>query len=206
MTIVLATKNAGKIRELSELLSPLFPAEIKSLADFPDIDKLDIEETGDTYQQNATLKAKVIAEKTHLPTIADDSGLEVEALDHFPGVNSARWKAGNDQERNTALLKKLATSQSRHAKFIAVLCFFDPQSGFESCVEGVMPGKIAHAQQGSNGFGYDPIFIPDGFNKTFAELSSTEKNSVSHRGKAVLQLAKLLTEKYGKLNLSIESI
>jgi len=206
MTIVLATKNKGKVRELSELLSLYLPLKIKSLADFPKLDSLIIEETGDNYQQNASLKAQVIAGKTGLPTIADDSGLEVESLDNFPGIHSARWHAGNDQDRNKALLKKLADHQLRRAKFVAVLCFFDPHSQFESCVEGIMPGKIAHSQRGTHGFGYDPIFVPDGFQQTFAELTTQQKNTVSHRSQAAYKLAQLLSEKYGKLDVSIETI
>lgn len=181
------------------LLGDDWDISLKTLNDFPNLKNLAIEETGGTYEKNASLKASVVADMTGLPTLADDSGLEVEALDDFPGINSARWMPGSDQERNLGLLKKMLTIKNRSAQFVSVLCFVDPQEHHQFCVEGVMKGTIGKVQRGSNGFGYDPLFIPEGFSKTFAELSSKQKNSISHRALAVQKLVQMLQLKYGKL-------
>jgi len=202
MTIVIATRNKGKVKELAKLLGDGDQYVFKSLDDFEELSNLEIEETGQTYEHNAALKAKIVAEKTNHVAIADDSGLEVKSLDNFPGINSARWMPGSDQERNRGLLKKLSGAKTRSAQFVAALCLYDPETKFESCVKGVLKGKIAQSPHGNNGFGYDPIFIPNGFNQTLAELGQETKDKISHRSVAAEKLDQLLTKKYGKLEAS----
>lgn len=179
MELLLATANKGKIAELRSLCEP-HRVTVYSLGD-EGIPNLDVEETGSTFAENAELKARAFAEATGLPVVADDSGLEVDALDGGPGVKSARWVSGSDEDRNQALLEKLETAQSRSARFKTVVCYLSKPSAKPLFFEGTISGTIATTPAGSEGFGYDPIFIPDGYTETFAELGVETKNTLSHR-------------------------
>lgn len=184
--VVFASHNAGKIKEIKELLQP-FGINVKSALDM----KLpDVEETGSTFAENSLLKSQTIAELTGLPCIADDSGLCVDALNGAPGVYSARYAPNRDFDKGMEkLLAEMAQSpnKSRKAHFSCVISLAFPNGGYE-LFEGRVDGHIATEKQGIGGFGYDPLFIPDGFAKSFAQMSKDEKNQVSHRGRAVEKL------------------
>ncbi len=184
--VVFASHNAGKIKEIKELLQP-FGINVKSALDM----KLpDVEETGSTFAENSLLKSQTIAELTGLPCIADDSGLCVDALNGAPGVYSARYAPNRNFDKGMEkLLAEMAQSpnKSRKAHFSCVISLAFPNGGYE-LFEGRVDGHIATEKQGNGGFGYDPLFIPDGFAKSFAQMSKDEKNQVSHRGRAVEKL------------------
>lgn len=184
--VVFASHNAGKIKEIKELLQP-FGINVKSALDM----KLpDVEETGSTFAENSLLKSQTIAELTGLPCIADDSGLCVDALNGAPGVYSARYAPNRNFDKGMEkLLAEMAQSpnKSRKAHFSCVISLAFPNGGYE-LFEGRVDGHIAAEKQGIGGFGYDPLFIPDGFAKSFAQMSKDEKNQVSHRGRAVEKL------------------
>ncbi len=181
--IVLATKNRHKVVEIAEMMKDI-PVRLRTLADFPNIQ--DIEETGDTFAENALLKARAVFQKTRLITLSDDSGLEVDALNGAPGIYSARFAGGdkNPAANNAKLLQELQNvpDSQRGAQFRCVVAIVAP--GFEKVVEGIVRGKIIHAYRGEAGFGYDPLFVPDGYSQTFAELGAEIKNRISHRAKA----------------------
>lgn len=184
--ILLATHNQGKLREMQSLLAVdqvqcVLPSERGVPADF------DVAETGKTFAENALIKAKAFAEKTGMITLADDSGLEVDVLHGEPGVRSKRYVEGSDHDRNRKILDLLrfTQAQDRGAQFVTVLCLYDPKTQKPEYFEGTVKGKIAHGEQGSDGFGYDPIFIPDGYTQTFAELGLEIKNRLSHRAQAL---------------------
>lgn len=195
MNVFIASANEGKIREIKAILADT-SLNLISVLDRPDLKDFDVEETGKTFQDNALLKAKAYAELVKMPTIADDSGLEVQALDGFPSVNSNRWFAGTTSERNEALLDLLKDKQNRQARFYSVICFYDPKSKTAEFFDGEIVGKIAPEQRGSKieGFGYDPIFIPDGYEKSFAELGAAFKNTISHRRKALFKLSQYVLQ------------
>lgn len=186
-TIVLATRNQGKVREFRELLKG-FPVEIKSLADFGPLPEP--VEDGRTFDDNAYKKASFTAKALGLPAIADDSGLEVEALDGAPGVYSARYagEQASDADNIAKLLKELQGKTNRKAAFACVLSIAVP-SGPALTYEGRCEGEITEEPRGSSGFGYDPVFFYPPLGKTFAEISLAEKNKVSHRGRALAELA-----------------
>ena len=177
--LIIATGNKGKYSEFVNIIGN-FADEIIFA---PEIAKMIVDETGKTYAENAMLKARAWAEKSGLPCLADDSGLEVEALDGAPGLYSARIIPGNDEDKVSWLLSKLEGKINRNARFAAALALCVPGK-FTLICEGECKGVIATSQSGKNGFGYDPVFIPDGFNLTFAELSSDIKNKISHRADA----------------------
>ena len=185
---VLATKNRGKVEEMKALLQGL-GFEILSLDEVADVGE--IVEDGNSFLENAMKKAKVVAEKTGLLAIADDSGLEVDALDGRPGIHSARFAGENasDEENNIKLLHEMqdVPDEKRGAGFKCVIVAYRPDGKWLS-VEGECRGIITTSQRGTNGFGYDPVFVPEGYDKTMAELTSEEKNRISHRGKALLRL------------------
>jgi XTP/dITP diphosphohydrolase len=185
-SLVLATRNPGKTREIRELLNN-FPVEIKNLDDFGPIP--DVQEDGTTFDENAFKKASFTAKVLGLPALADDSGLEVEALGGAPGVHSARYAgpSATDQERAAKLLQEMEGKTNRAAAFMCVISVAVP-SGVALTYEGRCEGLIAEAPAGENGFGYDPIFYYPPLKKTFAQLSAAEKNRVSHRGKALAEL------------------
>ncbi|MBE9581249.1 MAG: XTP/dITP diphosphatase [Proteobacteria bacterium] len=184
--LVLATRNPGKTREIWDLLKD-FPVEIKNLDDFGPIP--DVEEDGATFDDNAFKKASFTAKVLGLPALADDSGLEVEALEGAPGVRSARYAgpSATDQENNDKLLKEMKGKASRRAAFMCVISIAVP-SGVALTYEARCEGLIAEAPAGDNGFGYDPVFFYPPMNRTFAQLSAEEKNQVSHRGKALAEM------------------
>jgi XTP/dITP diphosphohydrolase len=184
--IVLATRNAGKAKEFQQLLKN-FPVEIKNLNDFGPIPE--VEEDGATFDDNAYKKASFAAKVLGLPTIADDSGLVVEALDGAPGVKSARYAGehATDQENIKKLLTEMEGERNRHAAFECVISIAVP-SGPALTYEGRCEGEITMQPKGDSGFGYDPVFYFPEYGKTFAELTGNEKNKVSHRGKALAQV------------------
>lgn len=190
MKLVLATKNAGKVVEFRRILEELGATdlEVVGLEAFPEIG--DVEETGTTFAENSLLKARTISRLTGLPALADDSGICVDALGGAPGLYSARYSGKGDAANNEKLLNELkdVPDQERTAYFICVAAFVRPD-GFEHVEEGRFYGKIIHKPSGTGGFGYDPLFQPDGLNCTSAELSDIEKDAISHRGKAMRAIA-----------------
>lgn len=189
--ILIATQNKGKLLEFESLLGDL-GYEVLSPVAFDSVRDLEVEETGETFEDNSLLKAKAFAERTQLLTIADDSGLELYALEGFPGVRSDRWMTGTAQQKNQALLKKIENVDDRTARFVSCLCLFDPISGKEKFFRGEIEGEISYEEAGVGGFGYDPIFIPLGFDLTFAELGKDVKNEISHRKIALNKLKNYL--------------
>ena len=182
--LLIATSNEGKLREARAILKDL-PFVTRSLAGYPFIEP--ITETGVTFVENATLKAMGYARQTKVLTLADDSGLEVEALNGAPGVWSARYMDEHASyfDRNESLLSKLQGEQNRAARFVCAVVIADAEGRLLNVSTGICVGHIANSQRGSGGFGYDPIFIPAGFEKTFAELPSLLKNRISHRAQAL---------------------
>lgn len=192
--IVMATHNQGKIKELKLLLADT-NLKLLSLADFPELGPL--EETGQTFRENARQKAETVAKATGLVAIADDSGLEVDALQGAPGVYSARFagKEADDEANNAKLLQCLAHTpqDKRTARFRSVIAIAKP-SGECYFAEGTCEGSIGFRPKGSNGFGYDPLFIVQGDKRTLAEFSIEEKNKISHRGKALREAKDILLQ------------
>lgn len=184
--LLIATSNPGKIRELESLLAAL-PLRLRSLKEFPSIQE--VAETGNTFTENAVLKATGYARQTRLWTLADDSGIEVEALGGAPGVFSARYggASASDADRVRMLLDELARTNDtrRRARFTAVVAIASADAQVVNVAQGHCPGHLADAPRGTNGFGYDPIFIPDGHKQTFGELSGEVKRSISHRARAL---------------------
>lgn len=194
MKIVVASNNQHKIRELKDILSDL-DVELLTLKDLG-ID-INIIEDGDTFESNARKKAKAVFELTELPTIADDSGLEVEALHGAPGVHSSHYagEEHNYQKNNAKLLKELKNKPKPHiARFVCVINFKTEVE--DEIFYGECRGEIIDEPRGDNGFGYDPLFKPYGFDKTFAELPPEIKNKISHRYNASLKLKNYLEKKY----------
>ncbi|MBN1832172.1 MAG: XTP/dITP diphosphatase [Deltaproteobacteria bacterium] len=184
--LVLATRNPGKISEFKELLSS-FSVEIKSLQDFGPIPP--VKEDGDTFEENAYKKAHTTAKILGFPVLADDSGLEVQALGGLPGVRSARYagEKATDRDNNLKLLEAMKGVVDRRASFRCVICIAVPR-GPALTYEEACHGEIIHEMEGDRGFGYDPIFYYPPLKKTFAQMTVEEKNRVSHRGKAAAQL------------------
>ena len=193
--LLIATGNTGKAAEIRVLLGNL-PIGLRTLIDFPNVRP--VVESGNTYEENAVLKARSYARQTALFALADDSGLEVEALGGAPGVISARYagQGASDNDHVAFLLRELANAPSanRSARFVCVIALADSTSAIVDVEYGVCEGQIIDEPRGANGFGYDPIFIPQGFDKTFAELPNKIKNDISHRGRA-LQAARAFLER-----------
>jgi XTP/dITP diphosphohydrolase len=187
MMVVLASRNKGKIAEMRELLKD-FPVELKSLDDFGPVP--DVIEDGETFDDNAYKKAAFTAKVLGIPAISDDSGLEVEALGGAPGVFSARYAGENasDQDNVQKLLNEMKGKENRKAAFHCVISVAVP-SGPALTYEGRCEGEIIGEPKGDSGFGYDPVFYYPEFGKTFAESDPVEKNSVSHRGRALAEMA-----------------
>lgn len=192
--IVLATNNAGKIKEFAQLLKPL-GLEVKPLSDFPEIGE--IVEDGKTFLDNALIKARTVSAKTGLVAVADDSGLEVDYLDGRPGVYSARFagEGHDDQANNEKMLRELqgVPDEKRTARYRCVMAAVAP-NGQEIHTQGSYEGSIAHDYKGNGGFGYDVIFIDPDLNRHVAELNPQEKHARSHRGKAMQELIKIWPE------------
>ena len=201
MKIILATQNQGKVRELRELLVDE-EIEVLSLLDIPDWE--DVVENGVTFPDNAALKARVAVRRTGLIALADDSGLEVDALDGAPGVYSARYagEPKDDERNNDKLLHLLDTipEHKRTARFRCALVIATP-FGEEYLTEGAVEGRILTLRRGSDGFGYDPVFFIPEFARTMAELTLTEKNTVSHRAQAFRKVIPILRDLKDKGNL-----
>jgi XTP/dITP diphosphohydrolase len=194
--LLVATNNKGKVRELSQLLSD-FPLRLRLLDEFPDI--VEAEETGETFAENATIKALHYSARSGLLTLSDDSGLVVDALGGAPGVRSARY-AGREAtyaERMSKLISELDLTgdAERRARFVCVIAVADPSTGTLHTFEGACEGRIARAPRGTGGFGYDPLFIPDGHDRTFGELPAEVKHNLSHRARALQQAARHLRER-----------
>jgi len=193
MTFVLATANPGKVSEMREILSDV-GFDVVSRDDIGI--KIEVEESGHTFFENAMLKAQAICHASGLPAIADDSGLVVSALSGQPGVYSSSYGGAklSDSERCAYLLKNMKDMEQRDAKFVCnIICFF-PDGDYISS-EGECLGEIISEQRGDNGFGYDPIFKVSGTDKTMAELTSDDKNKISHRGKALNKFVLSLRER-----------
>lgn len=196
MKIVFATNNQHKLQEIREILGDQF--EILSLADIGCHE--DIPETGNTLEANAHQKAEYVFDHYHIDCFADDTGLEVDALGGAPGVHSARYAEGTDHnsEANMAkLLREMGDNDNRKARFRTVISLIQMEGGNPVCsreyqFEGVVEGRIDREKHGSEGFGYDPVFIPEGYDKSFAELGEEIKNQISHRARAVKKLAEWL--------------
>ena len=192
MKLVLATQNPKKLKEMNEILSHL-SVEVVSEAELGV--RIEVEETGETFTDNARLKATAVMQATGLPAVADDSGLCVDALNGGPGVYSARFggEGLDDKDRYTLLLEMLRGQTDRAAHFhTSIVCAFP--NGDELVCEGECPGTIAFAPMGEGGFGYDPIFFVPELRKTFGQLTAEEKASVSHRGKALRAFAAALDD------------
>lgn len=187
--LVFATNNAHKLEEIRAILGD--KVEILSLNDINC--HADIPETADTLEGNAELKAAYIYTNYGLDCFADDTGLEVEALNGAPGIYSARYAGGegHDSEANMKkLLTEIAGKTNRNAQFRTAICLIE--KGNKHLFEGIVKGQIIEAKRGNSGFGYDPVFIPEGYNETFAEMGNTEKNKISHRARAVAALCEYL--------------
>ncbi len=201
MKLLLATHNHNKVIELQALLKDHPEIEVLTLSDLNITEEP--EETESTFSGNAALKAQWAANRSGLLSMADDSGLEIDALNKEPGVYSARY-LGKDTpyiEKNAIILARLHDAKNRSARFISVVAIATPKSvvsDFQNTdiilCEGIMEGSIAFDQKGSNGFGYDPIFVPDGFKETYAQMSTPDKNKVSHRGQAFRKAVTVLIQ------------
>ncbi|MBS1550021.1 MAG: RdgB/HAM1 family non-canonical purine NTP pyrophosphatase [Bacteroidetes bacterium] len=177
--LLIATHNLHKKEEIQQILGSDFC--VKSLSDM-DLHE-EIVEDGDSFEANALIKAKYCFEKTGIPSVGDDSGLVVNALDGRPGIYSARYAGNHDFEKNIAkVLEEMKGKENRSAYFITVLCLYDEQGA--RFFEGRVEGHLLTENKGHQGFGYDPIFVPNGYDKTFAEMPSEDKNKISHRKKA----------------------
>lgn len=190
MEVVIASNNAGKIAEIKAVLGDFF-SEFNSLKD-KGID-LDVEETADTFEGNARLKAEAVAGLTGLPALSDDSGLEVDALGGAPGVYSARYSGGSSEDNNRLILQKMQGETDRNCRFVSVIVLRFPD-GREFVARGETTGQLLEAERGTGGFGYDPLFLSDDLGITFAEATAEQKNSVSHRGRALRELRKILSK------------
>ncbi|NLL13406.1 MAG: RdgB/HAM1 family non-canonical purine NTP pyrophosphatase [Fibrobacter sp.] len=191
--VLVATSNRGKLLEIQQILRSV-PLELISMDEYFD-SQVEIEETGSTFEENALIKAQWVYNKSGLWALADDSGLEVDALGGKPGVLSARFAGVNagTEENNRKLLNELEniSASDRSARFRCVLVLKTAPDSY-LCSEGVCEGHIGFEPRGSNGFGYDPLFIPEGLDRTFAQLSSEEKHLLSHRAKALKSLLEKL--------------
>ena len=202
--LLVATNNAGKVRELSQLLSDA-PLRLRLLSEFEGV--AEAEETGTTFAENAVLKALHYSAHAGLLTLSDDSGLAVDALGGAPGVYSARYAGAHATyaERMAKLLGELETAggADRRARFVCVIAVADPAGGRVETFEGVCEGRIARAPRGTNGFGYDPLFIPDGHDRTFGELPEEVKHSLSHRARALARAVRHLRERFTDTGLTL---
>ena len=198
--IVLATANTHKVIEFQRILNELLPGLVLVKAtDFPGVPE--IEETGSTFAENALIKAKAINEFTNLPALADDSGLVVDALNGAPGVFSARYAGigASDKANVLKLLSEIKDIEQSllSARFECVIALVDRSQNLELVVDGQMPGQVIKEIRGENGFGYDPIFVPQGLTKTSAELTDVEKDQISHRGLALRKMSVVLKQLIG---------
>lgn len=197
---MLATANTHKVIEFQRILNELLPGLVLVKAtDFPGVPE--IEETGSTFAENALIKAKAINEFTNLPALADDSGLVVDALNGAPGVFSARYAGigASDKANVLKLLSEIKDIEQSllNARFECAIALVDRSQNLELVVDGQMPGQVIKEIRGENGFGYDPIFVPQGLTKTSAELTDVEKDQISHRGLALRKMSVVLKQLIG---------
>ena len=196
ITMIAASSNAHKIKEIQSIMSK-FGVKVVSRKE-AGVPEFEIEEDGETFEENSLKKAEAIMKATGKLTVADDSGLMVDYLGGAPGVYSARFAGEecDDEKNNEKLLKHLEglPAEDRKAKFVSVITLMFPD-GNTIGARGECPGRIIETPTGENGFGYDPLFVPDGLSKTFAQLSDKEKNSISHRARALEKLEEILTER-----------
>ena len=199
MKILIATQNAHKVQEILQIWNS-FPFEVMTLKQLPHYPH--VIEDGDSFEANAFKKAREIAAFTGMLTVSDDSGIEVDALNGAPGIYSARYagEGASDSDNNLKLIHELKDfppdSDERRGRFRCVAAFVDPSDGFEFSTEGVIEGRILSDLKGRQGFGYDPLFYVPHLEKTTAEMSSEEKNGISHRGQAFLKMKTFLLKKY----------
>ena len=197
MKLILASNNKKKLRELGEILSDM---DVELLSQREAGCDFEVEETGTTFAENAYLKAKAVADATGLAAVADDSGLMVEALNGEPGVYSARYAPGgheaSDKEKYEYLLSKLVNVEHRAAKFVSSICCIFPDGNIIR-TEGECRGEILRTPAGEGGFGYDPVFMPQGYDRSMAELGTEVKNRISHRANALREFKKKLRELNG---------
>ena len=195
MKILIASTNRGKIEEFKRVLEPVGIEVVEPK------EKLEVEEKGETFLENACIKAKAYYERYGIPSLADDSGLVVDAISPYPGIYSSRFysiefggkeevKETKDEANIRKLLRLLKGKKERTARFIAVLFFYAGDRGF--FVKGEVKGRISESPRGEKGFGYDPVFIPEGYDKTFAELPPQEKDRISHRGRALEKFLEII--------------
>ncbi len=193
MQIVLATRNKGKIRELARIFAHELPeVELLGTDNFPDL--ADVDETEDSFEGNALLKAGAVSRFTKLPAIADDSGLAVDHLKGAPGIYSARYSGvhGDDEANLQKVLREMEGIANRRAQFVCAAAFVAP-NGYQKVIRAEMVGQLISLPRGANGFGYDPIFVPEGFAQTTGEMAPDLKDSISHRGKAMRELAQIIS-------------
>ena len=193
MQIVLATRNKGKIRELARIFAHELPeVELLGTDNFPDL--ADVDETEDSFEGNALLKAVAVSRFTKLPAIADDSGLAVDYLKGAPGIYSARYSGvhGDDEANLQKVLREMEGIANRRAQFVCAAAFVAP-NGYQKVLRAEMVGELISQPRGANGFGYDPIFVPEGFAQTTGEMAPDLKDSISHRGKAMRELAQIIS-------------
>lgn len=195
MTLLLASNNSHKAKEFNEIFDKLIPGKVELvLPNQISNENLEVVEDGDTFIANSLIKAKAYYDKFKIPVISDDSGLEVDALNGAPGIHSARYAGehGDDAANRKKLLIELKNNENKRANFIACLCFY---SGNEPVFfEGKVFGNIISEEKGEGGFGYDPIFIPEGYDETFAEMDQSEKNKISHRSLALQRFCEWIEE------------
>jgi XTP/dITP diphosphohydrolase len=193
--LLVATRNRGKVRELRELLKSV-PLELVGLGDFDGLE--DVEETGSSFRENAELKAVGYARQSGLLALADDSGLEVEVLGGAPGIYSARFAGAHAgyNKRMSELLRQIDDlgGKDRSARFVCVMAVGDPAGKVRATASGICEGEIAREPRGINGFGYDPIFVPTGFDRTFGELPDDIKQQISHRARAAAEIMRYLLD------------
>lgn len=199
MRLLLASRNAKKLAELRRILAPRLPGiDVIGLDDVETY--VEVPESGATFADNALLKAREGYKHTALPTVADDSGLAVDALNGMPGVFSARWSGahGDDEANLRLLLAQLGDVPDERlgAAFLCAIAYVGPEG--EILTGGRMPGRLIREKRGDNGFGYDPIFVPDGHTRTSGELDSAAKDAISHRGQSLRALADKLVDKLGE--------
>lgn len=191
--LILASNNAHKIREFRELVEGM---DVELLSQREAGLELDVEETGTTFEANAYIKAKAVTDALGCAAVSDDSGLEVDCLDGRPGVYSARYGGGHDvsdEDKNAFLLKEMGDTDNRTARYVCAICCTMPDGHVIEC-RGECEGEMLKAPRGNGGFGYDPIFKPEGHDRAMAELTPDEKNAISHRGKAMREFLKKFEE------------
>ncbi|WP_228288127.1 RdgB/HAM1 family non-canonical purine NTP pyrophosphatase [Thermosipho ferrireducens] len=191
MKIYVATTNLHKVEEIRRILHTI-DVQLEVVPK-----KVLVEEDGESFFENSIKKAYYYGTILNLPVVADDSGLVIDSLGGFPGVKSARFLEGKSyKEKMLAILEKLKSCSRRNARFVCVATFFDPEQGILLSAEGVIEGRIAEKIMGNNGFGYDPIFIPEGYDITFGEMPSKVKDEISHRSRAVRKLFRMINKIY----------